>query len=79
MENRLCISCDKLDRLANWVGTSIASIFFASLDQCSCIHLNTTEADDKEESKVHPFMLTNNTILLHHNPLFSIDDHNQSV
>nr|KJB76638.1 hypothetical protein B456_012G097900 [Gossypium raimondii] len=29
------ISCDKLDRMATWVGASMASAFFASLEQCS--------------------------------------------
>ncbi|WCJ22441.1 hypothetical protein M5689_004531 [Euphorbia peplus] len=51
------ISCDKLDRVANWVGTNVASAFFASLERCSCINLNTTDPDDDdEEAKDRPLM-----------------------
>ncbi|KAI6707778.1 hypothetical protein NL676_010740 [Syzygium grande] len=53
------MSCEKLDRMANWVGASVASAFFASLERCSCINLSTTDLDDDEESKDHrPLMLT---------------------
>ncbi|XVE73682.1 hypothetical protein DITRI_Ditri11bG0138500 [Diplodiscus trichospermus] len=52
------ISCDKLDRMANWVGTSMASAFFASLERCSCINLSTTDFDDEEEANDRPLMLT---------------------
>lgn len=51
------ISCDKLDRMANWVG----SAFFASLERCSCINLSATDFDDEDEPepKDCPLMLTN--------------------
>ena len=55
------ISCEKLDRMANWVGTSVATAFFASLERCSCINLSTTDIDDEEdeeEAKDRPLMLT---------------------
>ncbi|XAR53944.1 hypothetical protein NMG60_11028888 [Bertholletia excelsa] len=55
------ITCDKLDRMANWVGSSVASAFFASLERCSCINLSTSHDDvieDDEEAKDRPFMLT---------------------
>ncbi|CAN4108447.1 unnamed protein product [Withania somnifera] len=55
------ISCDKLDRMANWFGTSVASAFFSSLERCSCINLSTTNDDDDEnddEAKDCPLMLT---------------------
>ncbi|XP_068646409.1 uncharacterized protein [Aristolochia californica] len=58
MENSSLISCEKLDRVANWVGTSVASAFFASLERCSCINLSTTDPDDEEEAKDRPLMLT---------------------
>lgn len=45
------ISCDKLDRMATWVGASMASAFFAWLERCSCINLSTTDFDDEEEAK----------------------------
>ncbi|XP_057981061.1 uncharacterized protein LOC131166478 [Malania oleifera] len=52
------ISCEKLDRVANWVGASVASAFFASLERCSCINLSTTDVDDEDEAKDRPLMLS---------------------
>lgn len=64
------ITCEKLDRMANWVGTSVASAFFVSLERCACINLSTShdDLDDldldnsndaAEEAKDRPLMLTN--------------------
>ncbi|XP_042480343.1 uncharacterized protein LOC122061196 [Macadamia integrifolia] len=58
MENSSFISCEKLDRMANWVGTNVASAFFASLERCSCINLSTNDIEDEEEAKDRPLMLT---------------------
>ncbi|KAF7139514.1 uncharacterized protein LOC131333258 [Rhododendron vialii] len=55
------MTCDKLDRMANWVGTSVASAFFVSLERCACINLSTSHDDlddDEEEAKDRPLMLT---------------------
>ncbi|KAK8711368.1 hypothetical protein V6N13_146652 [Hibiscus sabdariffa] len=61
------ISGDKLDRMANWVGTSMASAFFASLERCSCINLSTTDFDDDGESH-HDRPLLFTKPLLHDEP-----------
>lgn len=49
--------------LATWLGTSVASAFFASMERFSCINVNTTELidddEDDEEAKDRPLMLTN--------------------
>ncbi|KAG0453056.1 hypothetical protein HPP92_025720 [Vanilla planifolia] len=59
MENTSFMSCEKLDRVANWLGTSVASAFFASLERCSCINLSTHDyEEDDEEAKDRPLMLT---------------------
>ncbi|CAM8933642.1 unnamed protein product [Rhodiola kirilowii] len=45
-----------------WVGNSVASAFFASLERCSCINISTSDNDDdeiEEEAKDRPLMLTN--------------------
>ncbi|XP_054780113.1 uncharacterized protein LOC129287874 [Prosopis cineraria] len=52
------ISCEKLDRAANWLGTSMASAFFASLERCSCINLSTIDNDDDDDASERPLMLT---------------------
>lgn len=66
------ISCEKLDRMANWVGTSVATAFFSSLERCSCINISTAHDDDdedkdEEEAKDRPLMLTK--------PVMSLDPH----
>ncbi|KAL0913551.1 hypothetical protein M5K25_017016 [Dendrobium thyrsiflorum] len=58
MENTSFVSCEKLDRMANWLGTSVASAFFASLERCSCINLSTNDSDEDEEAKDRPLMFT---------------------
>ncbi|KAK9145667.1 hypothetical protein Sjap_005570 [Stephania japonica] len=58
MANCSFISCEKLDKMANWVGTSVASAFFASLERCSCVNLTTHDFEDDEEAKDRPLMLT---------------------
>lgn len=60
-DNTSIIPYDALNGLANWLGTSVASAFFASLERFSCVNLNTAESDDEdeEEAKDRPLMLTN--------------------
>ncbi|KAF3666164.1 hypothetical protein CQW23_07897 [Capsicum baccatum] len=55
------MSYEKLDGLARWFGTSVASAFFASLERCSCVNLNTDDEDDEneEEAKDRPLMVSN--------------------
>lgn len=43
------IACEKLDRVANWVGNSVVTVFFASLERCYCINLSTVHDDIDEE------------------------------
>ncbi|XP_039792029.1 uncharacterized protein LOC120657692 [Panicum virgatum] len=38
-----------MESWATWVGTSVASAFFASLERCSCINLSTDDDDEEEE------------------------------
>ncbi|TKY64102.1 hypothetical protein E2542_SST13992 [Spatholobus suberectus] len=47
------MSCDKLDRVATWVGSNVASAFFASLERCSCINLSITDNDDDDDDPHH--------------------------
>uniref|UniRef100_A0A7N0U6B2 Uncharacterized protein n=1 Tax=Kalanchoe fedtschenkoi TaxID=63787 RepID=A0A7N0U6B2_KALFE len=54
------LSYESIDRAVNWVGASVASAFFASLERCSCINISTSDDDDEneEEAKDRPLMLT---------------------
>ncbi|ESR58049.1 hypothetical protein CICLE_v10022804mg [Citrus x clementina] len=56
------MSCDKLDRVANWVGANVATAFFASLERCSCINLSTAEFEDEDEAKDRPLMVFRSTV-----------------
>ncbi|KAL0002331.1 hypothetical protein SO802_016112 [Lithocarpus litseifolius] len=68
------ITCEKLDRVANWLGSNVASAFFASLERCSCINLSTTDLDDidaaADESHDLPLIFSNDSHFhsLSHNP-----------
>ncbi|TVU27635.1 hypothetical protein EJB05_19130, partial [Eragrostis curvula] len=50
-----------MESWASWVGASVTSAFFASLERCSCINLSTDGDDDnedEEEAKDRPLILT---------------------
>ncbi|KAK8936328.1 hypothetical protein KSP39_PZI013305 [Platanthera zijinensis] len=53
-------SGEKFEGMASWVGASLASIFFASLERFSCINLATTDHDEdlEEDAKERPLMLS---------------------
>jgi hypothetical protein len=60
MENKCSVmSCEKLDRVASWVGSNVASAFFASLERCSCINLSTSDLVDDHDNDDRPLMLSN--------------------
>ncbi|WVZ73062.1 hypothetical protein U9M48_021414 [Paspalum notatum var. saurae] len=49
-----------MESWATWVGSSVTSAFFASLERCSCINLSTDDDDDEEqgeEAKDRPLIL----------------------
>ncbi|CAN8308176.1 unnamed protein product [Cochlearia groenlandica] len=56
-------SLEKIDQAASWVGTTVISAFFASLERCSCVNLSTSDDDedeeeDDEESHIRPLNLS---------------------
>ncbi|KAI4313368.1 hypothetical protein L6164_026355 [Bauhinia variegata] len=40
--------------VASWLGTSVASAFFASLERCSCINLSTSDEDEAHDRPLMP-------------------------
>ncbi|KAK6158911.1 hypothetical protein DH2020_006225 [Rehmannia glutinosa] len=52
------MKCEKLDRVASWVGASVATAFFVSLERCSCVKISTVDSDVDEEANDRPLMLT---------------------
>jgi hypothetical protein len=49
-----------MESWATWVGASVSSAFFASLERCSCINLSDDDddRDDEEEAKDRPLILS---------------------
>ncbi|CAL9008896.1 hypothetical protein PRUPE_2G314400 [Prunus persica] len=54
-----CLSYEKLNGVASWLGTHVASAFFASLERCSCINLSTSDDHEMNPEEAHdrPLML----------------------
>lgn len=59
-----CLSYEKLNGAVSWVGTHVASAFFASLERCSCINLSTSDDPDINPDEAHdrPLMLSSASI-----------------
>ncbi|KAI3444389.1 hypothetical protein Pfo_001054 [Paulownia fortunei] len=73
------MKCEKLDRVASWVGTSVATAFFTSLERCSCINISTADSDVDEEANNRPLMLTKHPyfaayVSSHHRPTTTTND-----
>ena len=54
-----CLSYEKINGVASWLGTHVASAFFASLERCSCINLSTSDDHETNPEEAHdrPLML----------------------
>ncbi|EXC21414.1 hypothetical protein L484_011856 [Morus notabilis] len=65
MENQGTTTCEKINGMANLLGTYVASAFFASLERCSCINLSTTDDHDADADESHdrPLMLSSSRSL----------------
>lgn len=44
-------SGSKIDQLATWLGATLASAFFSSLERFSCVNLSTADNDDEDEDE----------------------------
>jgi hypothetical protein len=47
--NYSIISREKLDQVASWVGSTVSSAFFSSLERFSCVNLSTADPDDDDD------------------------------
>ncbi|PON73598.1 hypothetical protein PanWU01x14_057800 [Parasponia andersonii] len=48
-EGSSIVSRQKLDQVATWVGSTVTSAFFSSLERFSCVNVTTDDDDDEEE------------------------------
>ncbi|KAK9724843.1 hypothetical protein RND81_05G102400 [Saponaria officinalis] len=60
----------KLLTVATYVGASVVSAFFASLERCSCINLTTSDIDEDDEDDDRRLMFSSST--RHDDPLHSL-------
>ncbi|KEH21283.1 hypothetical protein MtrunA17_Chr8g0388791 [Medicago truncatula] len=50
MENNgSLISKEKLDSMATWLGSTVSSAFFSSLERFSCVNVTTSDPPDNDE------------------------------
>lgn len=60
----------KLFMVANYVGASVVSAFFTSLERCSCINLSTSDNDDEEDAMDRGLIFNHST--RHDDPRFAL-------
>ncbi|KAF3432788.1 hypothetical protein FNV43_RR23890 [Rhamnella rubrinervis] len=54
MDNQsTCLSYEKFSGMMSWLGTHVASAFFASLERCSCINISTSDDHDTHPDEAH--------------------------
>ena len=61
--NNSMMSREKLDQAASWVGSTVASAFFSSLERFSCVNVATTDPDDDDDTS----LTQNDSLNLNHN------------
>lgn len=49
--NSNIVSREKIDQVAFWLGSTLSSAFFSSLERFSCVNLATNEAEDDGEDE----------------------------
>ena len=50
MENNgSIISREKIDQVATWVGSTVSSAFFSSLERFSCVNVSTSDPDNDDD------------------------------
>lgn len=54
-------TCKKHDRVgvAAWLCQTVAAAFFASLDWCSCMYVDTSDDGSEDDSNVHLNLISN--------------------
>ena len=60
----------KLYTVANFIGASVVSAFFSSLERCSCINLSTSDNDEEEDAMDRGLMFNYST--RHDDPRFAL-------
>ncbi|XP_057420888.1 uncharacterized protein LOC130714925 [Lotus japonicus] len=60
MENNgSIISREKIDQMATWLGSTVSSAFFSSLERFSCVNVTTSDPDDEDDDDYSVSTTTN--------------------
>ncbi|XP_011026828.1 PREDICTED: uncharacterized protein LOC105127286 [Populus euphratica] len=64
--NSSIVSVENLNNVVNWVGATVISAFFSSLERFSCVNVATMDPDDDDdEAQDRPLALSTNQHLQH--------------
>ena len=62
MENNgSVISREKIDQMATWLGSTVSSAFFSSLERFSCVNVATSDPDNDEDDDDYSVTTTTTT------------------
>ncbi|XP_004503580.1 uncharacterized protein [Cicer arietinum] len=62
MENNgSLLSREKIDQMATWVGSTVSSAFFSSLERFSCVNVATSDPDNDEDDDDYSVTTTTTT------------------
>ncbi|KAJ7945081.1 UDP-N-acetylmuramate--L-alanine ligase [Quillaja saponaria] len=64
--NNSIVSREKIDQMATWVGSTVSSAFFSSLERFACVNVSTSDPDnddhdDDDGANDRHFTVTNPT------------------
>ncbi|KAE9607633.1 hypothetical protein Lalb_Chr09g0332101 [Lupinus albus] len=52
------ISKDTIDHVATWVGSTVSSAFFSSLERFSCVNVSTSDPDNDDDDDDGDYSIT---------------------
>lgn len=69
-----------IDQMATWVGSTVSSAFFSSLERFSCVNVSTSDPDNDDDDDDYYSTTTdttnNATVTTDHNPAVNVNGHN---
>ena len=66
------LSREKIDQMATWVGSTVSSTFFSSLERFSCINISTTDPDDDDDDDYHDAVTSPPTVAVNSNDVSNL-------
>ncbi|KAE9614052.1 hypothetical protein Lalb_Chr05g0223911 [Lupinus albus] len=72
------ISKEKIDQVATWVGSTVSSAFFSSLERFSCVNVATSDPDndDDDDDDYYSTTTATTTTTTTSPPVVQVNGHN---